>query len=251
MPILPPIDIGQPNNPAKENNPDSRRARLSPKPGGRELIYGKMSSNLSGSNNQNIISDILSPLRQTNGLVWPYQPSINYQQSVDYSSVPLVHTNQDFYAFTRSPTPELSVEGEFTVQNKSEGLYVIACLHFLRTVTKMYFGKGDYLGVPPPVLLFNAYGKYMFNQLPVIVTNFTANMPSDVDYVPIPEGFVGYDLSLLDFSDTTGFNKDYFWLPSKFSISVSMKIQNTPARLREFNLDDFRTGKLLKEGGWI
>lgn len=239
-----------------------RRARLRPKPAA--VQKEKM-----------LDGNILSPLKQTNGMVWPYQPTINYTQQVDYQAVPLVHTNQDFYAFTRSPTPELQVEGEFTVQNQSEGIYALACIHFLRTVTKMYFGTGAHLGVPPPVLLFDAFGKYMFNKLPVIVTAFTANMVKEVDYVAISvkgaggtSGTSGYSNIVPDTGNhdifgtnnsannevptaVSGSGSDVIWLPSLFNISVTMKVQNTPARLTQFDLDKFRTGDLLKSGGWL
>jgi hypothetical protein len=198
---------------------DERRARLCPKPKGIPLI-------LEGS-------PILKPLLATNGMVWPYQPTINYTQTVDYQTVPLVHTNQDFYAFTRSPTPELTVEGEFTVQNQKEGLYALAAIHFLRVVTKMYFGASQKPGTPPPVLLFDAYGSYIFNKLPVIVTTFTSNLTKDGDYVAIKT------------------NDGTQWLPAIFNISVTMKIQNTPAKLQQFDLDKFRTGEQLKGGGWL
>lgn len=216
---------------------DSRRVRLRPKPAAvTDILKG----------------DVLKPLIQTYGMVWPYQPQINYTQTVDYQPVPLVHTNQDFYAFTRSPTPELSVEGEFTVQNQTEGAYAIACIHFLRVVTKMYFGQGKNLGTPPPILFFDAYGQYMFNKLPVIVTQFSANMVKDVDYVAIDVKNIG-KLDSVEINSWPGFSQsnDYIWLPSVFNISVTLKIQNTPAILNTFNLDSFRNGDLLKSGGWI
>lgn len=216
---------------------DGRRARLRPKPAAlSEILQG----------------DILKPLLQTYGMVWPYQPQISYTQQVDYQQVPLVHTNQDFYAYTRSPTPELTVEGDFTVQNQTEGVYALASIHFLRVVTKMYFGSGQHLGTPPPVLFFDAYGDYMFNKLPVIVTQFTANMIKDVDYVAIDVSNIGKS-NPIEINSWPGLSQsqNYVWLPSVFNISVTLKIQNTPARLKQFDLDAFRKGDLLKSGGWL
>jgi hypothetical protein len=217
-----------------------RRARLRPKPAAMSQILG--------DNNP-----LLSPLRGTYGMVWPYQPSVSYSQEVSYTDVPMTHTNQEFYAYTRTNAVKLTVEGEFTVQNQEEGRYVLACLHYLRTVTKMYFGQGANLGTPPPVLLFDAFGKYMFNKLPVIVTNFTANMPKDVDYVPVDLKKLGAStLPNLSQIGQQGNTADGFvWLPALFTISVSLTVQNTPATLRKFELDKFRSGSLLKNGGWI
>jgi hypothetical protein len=229
---------------------------------------------------------LLAPLRNTNGLVFPYQPTITYQQDVNYSSVDLVHVNQELYAYTRTNAVKLTIQGQFTVQNQKEGIYAIACIHFLRTVTKMYFGASSNPGTPPPVLLFDAYGKYMFNQLPVIVTSFSVGLPNDVDYVPVDLSDVPQqgsavngpntnkttsqernsslnqfstiadtsrmaDIMYTEYLRTDG-GEGYIWLPAVFNIDVSITVQNTPSRLRQFNLDTFRTGELLKnEGRWI
>lgn len=227
-----------------DNNKDTfgRRARLRPKPAAVSQIFGN--------------GDVLAPLRETNGMLWPYQPAIAYQQDVVYQDVSMVHTNQEFYAYTRTSAVKLGVEGEFTVQNQREGRYALACLHFLRTVTKMWFGQGEHLGTPPPVLLFDAFGEYMFNRLPVIVTNFSANMPKDVDYVPVDTGSLGKtDSGNVSFTTPNKFifnSNGYVWLPALFTISVSLTVQNTPSKLRSFNLDEFRNGgNLFKQGGWI
>jgi hypothetical protein len=234
------------NGPSPNQSDSSgRRVRLRAKPAAVQKIYGN--------------SPILSPLVDTNGMIWPYQPTITYQQQTDYKSMELTHSNQDIYAYHRTPSLTLTVEGEFSVQNQQEGKYAIACIHFLRTVTKMNFGADDpYKGTPPPVLLFDAYGSYMFNQLPVIVTQFTVGLPKDVDYVPI-------DLSQSSLPDTTtgswvDLTSPYLgsrtqdqtlWLPSVFNIQVTIIVQNSPTKLRSFNLETFRTGQLVKAGGWV
>lgn len=237
-----------------DSDAGGRRARLRPKTAAVETIYGN--------------SPLLAPLRDTNGMIFPYQPTINYTQSVEYETVSMVHTNQNFHAYTRTPMPELTVEGDWTVQNQTEGIYALACIHFLRVVTKMYFGRGNNLGTPPPVLLFDAFGQYMFNQLPVLVSQFTVNMPKEPNYVPIDlrglqtgtqlgQNVTNLVSSLRQTLNLSGSNilsnaaSGYVWLPAAFNISVSLKIQNTPSRLRQFNLDEFRNGSLLRGGGWI
>jgi len=39
------------------------------------------------------------------------------------------------------------------------------------------------IGNPPPVCRLNGYGKHVFNNVPILVTNFTTDMPADVDYI--------------------------------------------------------------------
>lgn len=233
-------------NPAvNQNDAQGRRVRLRAKPGGINFVYGS--------------SPLLAPIKATNGMVWPYQPTITYNQEVDYKSMELTHTNQDIYAYHRTPSLRLTVDGEFSVQNQQEGIYGMACIHFLRVVTKMNFGSTDkYKGTPPPVLLFDAYGQYMFSQIPVIVTGFTVGLPKDVDYVPIDMGSSGQSGSTV--ADWRDLNNNYLssrsqgnivWLPAVFNIQVQLTVQNSPTKLRAFNLNEFRNGTLLKQGGWV
>ena len=244
---------------SNDSDIQGRRVRLRPKPAAALTIYG---------------SGIITPLRNTNGLVWPYQPTITYSQDINYTSIELVHTNQEMYAYTRTNAVKLSVDGAFSVQNQTEGVYAIACIHFLQTVSKMNFGSTDTnAGTPPPILLFDAYGDFMFNALPVIVTNFSVTLPNDVDYVPINRAYLSTDNSngstSIDYTKTDiaalGDGYDFLqqsqsgsiWLPAMFNISVSITVQNTPAVLRNnFNLDQFRSGQLMQNNnngtaGWI
>jgi len=260
-------------SPNTSNNSDAqgRRVRLRPKPAAAMQVYGS--------------NGLLQPLRNTNGMIWPYQPTITWSQAVNYSPMELVHTNQDIQAYVNTPSTKLQVSGDFSIQNQQDGIYAIAAIHFLRTVTKMHFGSSDpNAGVPPPVLLFDAYGQYMFNQLPVIVTNFTVSLPNDIDYVPVDLSNIqtysgnqtttnipGYSQlqvtpSINSFlnsanstliatrmyrQDLTNVNDGYIWLPSVFNLMVDITVQNTATRLRSFNLDSFRTGKLMTQGRWI
>jgi hypothetical protein len=257
--------------PAFSNDSDAqgRRVRLRPKPAAAIQIYGG--------------NGLLQPLRATNGMVWPYQPTISWEQSVDYSSIDMVHVNQEIMAYTKTPAAKFTISGNFSVQNDQEGIYALAAIHFMRTVTKMYFGTGNALGTPPPVLLFDAYGQYMFNQLPVIVTNFGVSLPDDIDYVPVNLEFIqtynnsqsqtnlpgyskvqitpqllsqqtAYDAAYISssmFQTSLQGNSGYVWLPAVFTLSASVTVQNTATRLRAFNLDQFRTGELMKQGRWI
>jgi len=249
---------------SNDSDASGRRVRLRPKPSAISQIYGG--------------SGLLTPLRQTNGLVFPYQPTIQYAQDVSYTTVDMVHTNQELYAYSRTNAVKLSISGQFSCQNQTEGLYSLAAIHFLRTVVKMYFGASANPGTPPPVLLFDAYGQYIFNSLPVIVTTFNIGLPNDVDYVPIDLSNVPNSsgqnsnsnlssmtpmlnsaMNNLNLSNTatqllqSGLSSSdgYVWLPSLFTIDVSIIVQNTPSRLRQFDLDQFRTGALLKGGMWI
>jgi hypothetical protein len=230
------------------NDAGGRRVRLRPKYAALDRIYGTANS-----------TNLLSPLRSRNGIVWPYQPDIQMSQEVHYTNIEMIHANQDFLSYKNTPSPKFTVTGEFTVQSQDDGLYALACIHFLRTVTKMYFGSNDSnAGTPPPILLFDAYGAYMFNNLPVIITTFSVSLPKDVNYIPInvlnlnPNSTTSYDWSNIsnDYFGTTP-TTDIAWLPTFFTLTVGLTVQNSPSKLRSFNLDNFRSGSLIKQGGWI
>jgi hypothetical protein len=181
-------------------------------------------------------SNLLSILYETGGMLFPYTPSINFSQTVNYQSVDLVHTNGSVAAYQRTPNVELTVSGKFTVQNRREGVYALAAIHFLRTASKMYFGEqdGPKAGLPPPILLFSGYGTYMFNDLKVILKSHSFPYDENVDTVnvQVPGGFAR--------------------LPVMFTIQLNLEVQNAPKAMRkEFSLDKFRTGELMTKGGWI
>lgn len=240
-----------------------RRVRISAKPAAIDLIYGP-----------NDISNILKPLRDAGGLLFPYTPVIYDSATVQYDTYDPVHSNQPFAAFKSVAVKQIQISGPFTSMNESESLYSLAAIHFLRTITKMFFGvngpSADLRGTPPPILLLNGYGTAIYHNVPVIVTGFQIELPQDIDYVqvqiPSPPGTVrqqsisifGSQVSLGPNTGTaTGSSgaatRDISaWVPTKFNISVELQVQNTPDRLRtQFDLNEFRKGALISKGGWV
>lgn len=249
----------------QDQNSQDRRASLRPKPAAASRVYG---------------NGLLKPLAETGGLIWPYTPTIGYNHNIDYQPIATVHANQDFHVYSRTPAVELQVNGDFSVQNQVEGRYALAAIHFLRTMAKMNFGDKDpAAGTPPPVLLFNAYGPFVFKDVPVIVKNFTAEFPDSVDYVQVfvqgltttttrvvdrivaplqtdpdpeiqrelraqPRGFIE---TLRDVVNTAR-NGYTVWLPSVFKISANLVVQHTPKELRSrFELPRFRDGDIKQK----
>jgi hypothetical protein len=244
----------------------NRRVTLGPRPAARDRVLG------SGGG-------LLDPIRATNfQMTWPYTPSISYSQTVDYSQIDIAHANQNFHVYNRTPAPDITVDGTFTVQNQLEGRYAMACIHFMRTMSKMNFGANDpNAGTPPPILLFNAYGPYVFKDIPVIVKAFTVTFPEDVDYVQVSvngvqttttpgspaqapvvvkPGDAGYNAATMlgptqlsagkpavASKTNTQSQKYTVWLPSVFKISSTLTVQHTPNQLRtRFNLPAYRDG---------
>lgn len=187
---------------------------------------------------------ILSVLAETNGIIFPYTPTVSYSQAVSYMDLQLVHSNTDYPAYTRTPSVGITINGKFTVQSQEEGRYALACLHFLRTVSKMRFGEQDiYAGLPPPILLLSGYGRMMFGTtdkgLRVILKNHSWSFDETMDTIMV----------LASASDKTVLAR----LPPMFSISCELMVVQTPARMRTvFYFDDFASGALMKQKeGWI
>lgn len=213
--------------PASEAIDSDLRVRLRAQPGQADRIYGEATE-----------GNILSILHQTGGVLFPYTPTISVEQSVDYKTIDLVHANGDINAYSRTPSVTLNVTGKFTVQNQREGQYLIAVMHFLRTVSKMHFGQNDdNAGLPPPVLYFHGYGPYMFNGLKCVLKSHSFSLDDTVDYVNV----------VTDGGSVTT------RVPSMLTISLTLGVQNTPKEMKnQFNLESYRTGRLMRtKKGWI
>jgi len=72
------------------------------------------------------------------------------------------------------------------VSDPTEGLYWIAAVHYLRSLTKMFTGLDPKAGNPPPVVKLNGYGQFVFKNVPVVVTAFNTTLPNDCDYIGVP-----------------------------------------------------------------
>jgi hypothetical protein len=128
---------------------------------------------------------ILEPLKKTKGVVFPYTPQIALTHSASYQATPLTHANFQHYSYSNSDIAAITISGDFTAQNEAEGLYVLAVIHFFRSVTKMFFGSdaNPVAGTPPPVLFLYGLGEKILNGVPVVVTSFTSTFPQDTDYL--------------------------------------------------------------------
>ena len=126
---------------------------------------------------------IFQPLTATGGMVFPYTPQITMSHTANYETIATTHTNYPFYAYKNSQVDDITISGKFTVADEREAVYWLAMMHFLRTVTKMYFGQGQNLGNPPPICTLNGYGDFVYNNVSVVVKNFTIQMSDDVDYI--------------------------------------------------------------------
>jgi hypothetical protein len=129
---------------------------------------------------------LMRPLVDTNGVVWPYTPSISVTHTANYSTAMLTHSNYPAHFYNSSDVADIQVSGEFTVQSIDEGQYLMAAIYFFRSATKMFFGTGDNVGQPPPIVFLDGYGSHYFPHVPCVITNFTHTLPNEVDYIQVP-----------------------------------------------------------------
>jgi hypothetical protein len=130
---------------------------------------------------------ILGPLvnNGTNGVIFPYTPAIQVTHNARYQEQGLTHSNYKSYFYEGSDVSAITISGEFTVQNQREGEYMLACVHFFRAATKMFFGQSIDAGRPPPIVFLDGYGDFYFPHVSCVITSFQHTMPADVDYIPL------------------------------------------------------------------
>ena len=136
-------------------------------------------------------SPIMAPLAATNGLCFPVTPTIILQQSANYVPQEVTHANYPYYAYNNSRVDAMSIIGNMPVQNAREGAYWIAALHFLRSVSKMFYGPGESQGNPPQILRLNGYGEHIFKDVPVIIEQVTVELRESVDYISVVQNSGG------------------------------------------------------------
>ena len=178
--------------------------------------------------------EILAPLRaETNGssafntgnrMIFPFNPTVLLSHSANYAQVAPTHTNYPYNAYENSQVDAITLTGEFYQENQNDALYWIACLHFLRSATKMFYGDSNPLGNPPVVCRLNGYGKHVLNNIPVVITNFTTDLPTDVDYIQTTcAGRVNY-------------------VPTQSPITVTLQPQYARRSQAGFSLNQFAGG---------
>ncbi len=190
-------------------------------------------------------TDLLAPLNKTNGFVFPFTPTVLVSQSANYQSIQPVHTNYPYYSYQNSQVDQMTITGDFFVQNAAEARYWVACIHYLRSVTKMNFGVDQDAGQPPPVVYLNGYGDFVFNNVPVIINSFQFDMPKDVDYISTA---VGAASATADSLETTPKG----WAPATSIVTVAVTPQYSRTKQSRFSLNDFiKDGYIGKGGGFI
>ena len=256
------------------NNGDWRvRLRLAP---GANYLYNNTTNGGPG---------ILAPLSSqsgTDGVIFPYTPSISTAYRAQYSPYDLTHSNYRGYFYQSSYVDQMNLTGTFTAQSTKDANYLLAVIHFFRSVTKMFYGQDTQRGSPPPLCFLSGYGDYQFREHPVLVSQFNYTLPADVDYIRAGSpNDVGVDfVTIRDRQNvatntifnqinrlaaafttkgamtnppsppTLGLNRPTY-VPTKMEIQLTLlPVQSRQQVSQQFSLEQFSNGNLLKGGFW-
>jgi hypothetical protein len=129
---------------------------------------------------------LLAPLFATSGFIFPIQPQIAIAHGAEYQSLNPVHSNFTFYSYTNSSMKPISLTGEFLIRTQTDAKYVMAGIHFLRSLTKSFTGlDGTLAGAPPMVARLTGMGFSGFDNIPVVITDVNVQYPDSVDYITV------------------------------------------------------------------
>ena len=203
---------------------------------------------------------VMAPLKDTNGVIFPYTPTVSMTHTARYGETKLTHSNYAAYFYEGSEVSAITISGEFSVQSPNEGRYLLGALSFFRACTKMFFGTQDgqsgLAGNPPPMVFLNGYGKHYFPNVPCVLTSFQHTMPPEVDYIevePLVEAQAAGKNPFRDGASALAAGSGATRLPTISTISITLQpVYSRKATHEEFNLTKFASGELLfNRGGFI
>jgi hypothetical protein len=197
-------------------------------------------------------NELLKPLAKHKGIFWPLTPSMVIQHSANYNAMDMTHSNFPHQAYQNSQVDSLNIIGEYPVQNSEDAKHWVATVNFLRTATKMFFGKDDGDGLkgnPPPILHLYGYGDHMFHKVPVVLNSFNVELRAGIDYISTRQNPDAYTsdrtrermgLPQLEASQT--------WAPTLSNISVLVTPIYSRDSVKDFSMKKFVNGELNGKG---
>ena len=210
-------------------------------PNGADAVYDSILAN----------NDLLNPLVPSRGIFWPLTPAVVIQHSANYNPLSQTHSNYPFQAYQNSQVDSMNIIGEFPVQNSDDAKHWVATVNFLRTITKMYFGKEQALkGNPPPIMHLSGYGDHMFNKVPVVVNTFNVELRPGIDYISTKQTQVGYGQGRVDPTLAAAVEEgtSQTWAPTLSNISVLVTPIYSRESIKKFSLSEFARGQLSGKG---
>ena len=232
---------------------------------------------------------ILKPIYDTKGIIFPYMPAISLSYRANYDPAEVTHSNYKLQFYRGSSVDDIQITADFTAQDTTEAKYLLAVIHFFRSVTKMFYGQdgSPVAGTPPPMCFLSGLGAYQFNKHPIVISSFSYSLPTDVDYIRTeamipwsgsgigdannkdntpassPNFFQKIRLKLSGIKpqakppqpvfksgSLTQASEENTYVPTKMQITLGAHVIVSRADIsKNFSLKDYASGKLIKEKG--
>jgi hypothetical protein len=227
---------------------------------------------------------ILEPLYETNGVIFPYTPQIQVSYAANYEPTDPIHSNYKIYQYKNSSVDQISITAKFTAQDTNEANYLLAVIHFFKSVTKMFYGQDQIPlnGSPPPLCFLSGLGTFQFNKHPLVISSFNYTLPDNVDYIraqyvspsvsptndivrpPNQPKFI-IEISRLGITLLPGGQPaptvfspprpgkftDATYVPTQMQIQLTaLPIVSRNVIRNDFSLKDYANGSLIKKGIW-
>jgi hypothetical protein len=222
----------------------------------------------------NPAAGILAPLISTNGVIFPYTPAININYVANYEPASIVHNNYKVFQYSNSFIDSVTITCDFTAQDDGEANYMLAVIHFFRSLTKMFFGQDQQprAGTPPPLCYLTGLGTYQFSAHPLAVSSFAYNLPNDVDYIStdgpittqaptatnnlssslrLPSNIVAGGVAAPPMFEDRPIADSRTWVPTKMQMVITcIPIMSRNEVSNEFSLREYSNGSLIDRGFW-
>lgn len=185
-------------------------------------------------------SPVMIPLQATGGVVFPYTPQVTLKHKASYNALDTVHNNYQFAAYANSAIEDIGITADFYVEDTTEAAYWLAMNYYFSSITKMSYGQTTNTGAPPPVVYLSGYGQHVLNKIPVVITDYSVSLPSDVDYI-----------SAVPLSNSMT-NAVPSYVPVKCTVTVNCRVLYSREQVRKFSLDSFVNGTfVLPDNGGV
>jgi hypothetical protein len=225
---------------------------------------------------------ILQPLKVTDGIIFPYTPTIDTSYRANYETYDLTHSNYRGYFYKNSYVDAITLKAQFTAQDTNDANYLLAVITFLKSVTKMFYGQDTQRGAPPPLVYLSGLGDYQFREHACVVSSFVYNLPDNVDYIragspnnaglnfnnirdrqSVATNSIFGSINRLAAAfltkgaetgavppPTLGLNRPTY-VPTKMDINLTLlPIQSRQQVSTQFSVKEFANGNLIKGGFW-
>lgn len=173
------------------------------------------------------------PLQKTKGIVFPYTPSVSFNNQAVYTSQTPSHSIFAQYFYKNSAVGPITITGKLTAQNEYEAAVILGIQHLLRALTKMRWGDDSNAGAPPPVCRLHAFGNAMLQNVPVVIQSWKLDYPDSVDYIQVGQGIKEYGNS---------------FVPTVCTLTLELAVQYSRAEQLSYSVDGFLKGTITGKG---